>query len=232
MSKRILAFITIIAYSCLGLMRAQLAVGNWQIYSSIGDPVKVIDTEERVYFVSGISLFNFDKVTEEVEAYNKNNRLNDTEVSSIYYNHDKNYLVVVYANSNIDILYDNGKVYNIPDIKNAIMTASKTINDVKFYDNRIYMATDFGIVVLNDEKYEVSESYNYGQKVNLVGACNNYWFMVTSNAIYYIESDAVKYNLDNWKILESVAGTTMYELLPFNDKYLFYSKTEQSIFMK
>lgn len=224
MSKRILAFITIIACSCLGLIRAQLAVGNWQIYSSIGDPVKVIDTEERVYFVSGISLFSFDKVTEEVEAYNKNNQLNDTEVSSIYYNHDKNYLVVVYANSNIDILYDNGKVYNIPDIKNAIMTASKTINDVKFYDNRIYMATDFGIVVLNDEKYEVSESYNYGQKVNLVGACNNYWFMVTSNAIYYIESDAVKYNLDNWKILESVAGTTIYELLPFNDKYLFYSK--------
>lgn len=224
MSKRILALITIIACSCLSLMRAQLAVGNWQIYSSVGDPVKVVDTEERVYFVSGISLFSFDKVTEETEAYNKNNKLSDTEVSSIYYNHDKNYLVVVYANSNIDILYDDGKIYNIPDIKNAIMTASKAINDVKFYDDRIYLATDFGIVVLNDEKYEVSESYNYGQKVNLVGACNNYWFMVTSNAIYYIESDAVKYNLANWKILESVAGTTIYDLLPFNDKYLFYSK--------
>ena len=58
MSKRILAFITIIAYSCLGLIRAQLAVGNWQIYSSIGDPVKVVDTEERVYFVFRVGYFS------------------------------------------------------------------------------------------------------------------------------------------------------------------------------
>lgn len=131
MSKRILALITIIALSCLCLIRAQLAVGNWQIYSSIGDPVKVVDTEERVYFVSGISLFSFDKVTEELEGYNKNNKLSDTGVSNIYYNYDKNYLVVIYSNANIDILYDDGKVYNIPDIKNAIMTASKTINEYK-----------------------------------------------------------------------------------------------------
>ena len=115
------------------LTRAQLAVGSWQIYSSMGDPVKVIDTGDRVYYVSGISLFCFDKETEEMESYNKNNLLNDIDVANIYYNYDKNYLVVVYANSNIDILYDNGKVYNIPDIKNAIMTSSKSVNDVKFY---------------------------------------------------------------------------------------------------
>ena len=224
MSKRILALITIIALSCLCLIRAQLAVGNWQIYSSIGDPVKVVDTEERVYFVSGISLFSFDKVTEELEGYNKNNKLSDTGVSNIYYNYDKNYLVVIYSNANIDILYDDGKVYNIPDIKNAIMTASKTINDVNFYDNHIYLATDFGIVVLNDEKYEVSESYNYGQKVNLIGASNKYWFMLSGEVIYYIDKDAVKYNLANWKILSSVSGYTIYDLEPFNDKYLFYSR--------
>ena len=224
MSKRILALITIIALSCLCLIRAQLAVGNWQIYSSIGDPVKVVDTEERVYFVSGISLFSFDKVTEELEGYNKNNKLSDTGVSNIYYNYDKNYLVVIYSNANIDILHDDGKVYNIPDIKNAIMTASKTINDVNFYDNHIYLATDFGIVVLNDEKYEVSESYNYGQKVNLIGASNKYWFMLSGEVIYYIDKDAVKYNLANWKILSSVLGYTIYDLEPFNDKYLFYSQ--------
>lgn len=223
MSKRISALIAIVALSLTFLTRAQLAVGDWQIYSSLGDPVKVIDTQDRVYYISGISLFCFDKETEEIEAYNKNNKLNDIEVSGIYYNYDKNYLVVVYANSNVDLLYDNGKVYNIPDIKNAIMTTSKTINDVKFYDNRIYMATDFGIVVLNDEKYEVSESYNYGKKITKVGACNKYWFLVTGESIYYIDKDAVKYNLSNWTVLDTVDGV-IYELLPFNDKYLFYSK--------
>lgn len=60
-------------------------------------------------------------------------------------------------------MHDNGKVFNIPDIKNAILTTAKGINDVKFYGDRIYLATDFGIVVLNDKKNEVSESYNYGK---------------------------------------------------------------------
>lgn len=224
MSRRISALITFIILSFTFLAHAQLSVGNWQIYSSIGDPVKVVDAGDRVYFISGISLFCYDKETEEIEGYNKNNKLNDIEVSGIYYNYDKNYLVVVYANSNVDILYDNGKIYNIPDIKNAIMTSSKGINDVKFYDNRIYMATDFGIVVLNDEKYEVSESYNYGEKINLAGACSKYWFLVTDKSICYIEKDAVKYNLSNWKVLDSTDGNTIYDLLPFNDKYLFYSK--------
>lgn len=223
MSRRISALIGIILLSCTFMVRGQLAVGSWQVYSSVGNPVKVIDGGEKVYFISGISLFGFDKETEELEAYNKNNKLNDIEVSGIYYNHDKNYLVVVYANSNVDILYDNGKIYNIPDIKNAVMTSSKSINDVNFYENRIYLATDFGIVVLNDEKYEVSESYNYGKKINQVGACSKYWFLVTDESICYIDKDAIKYDLSSWKELDTV-DDTIYDLLPFDDKYLFYSK--------
>ena len=224
MSRKILVLVTLAVWSLTFLTHAQLAVGNWQIYSSTGDPVKVIDAGDRVYFVSGVSLFCYDKVTDELEAYNKNNRLSDTGVSNIYYNYDKNYLVVVYTNSNIDILYDNGKLYNIPDIKNVIMTSSKAVNDVNFYGNRIYLATDFGIVVLNDEKYEVSESYNYEQKINMIGACNNYWFIATDEAIYYIESDAIKYDFSSWNILKSVSGSVIYDLEPFNDKYLFYSQ--------
>lgn len=224
MSRKILVLVTLAVWSLTFLTHAQLAVGNWQIYSSTGDPVKVIDAGDRVYFVSGVSLFCYDKVTDELEAYNKNNRLSDTGVSNIYYNYDKNYLVVVYTNSNIDILYDNGKLYNIPDIKNVIMTSSKAVNDVNFYGNRIYLATDFGIVVLNDEKYEVSESYNYEQKINKIGVCNNYWFIATDEAIYYIESDAIKYDFSSWNILKSVSGSVIYDLEPFNDKYLFYSQ--------
>lgn len=222
MSRRISVLIVLIVLSCTFLTRAQLAVGNWQIYSSMGDPVKVIDTCDRVYYVSGISLFCFDKETEEMESYNKNNLLNDIDVANIYYNYDKNYLVVVYANSNIDILYDNGKVYNIPDIKNAIMTSSKAVNDVKFYGNRIYLATDFGIVVLNDEKYEVSESYNYGEKINLIEVCDKYWFIAYDAGIFYLDKDSVlKYNLTQWNTLYASTVETS-AMMQMNDEYLLF----------
>ena len=133
MLKRISGLIGFVILSFTVATYAQLAVGDWQIYTSTGTPVKVIDTPQRVYYVSGRSLFGFDKETEEMESYSKNNILNDIDIANIYYNYDKKYLVIVYANSNVDILHDNGKVFNIPDIKNAILTTAKGINDVKFY---------------------------------------------------------------------------------------------------
>ena len=92
----------------------------------------------------------------------------------------------MYANSNVDILHDNGKVFNIPDIKNAILTTAKGINDVKFYGDRIYLATDFGIVVLNDKKNEVSESYNYGKNQSDRGElCDKYCFCCRRRSLLY-----------------------------------------------
>ena len=41
------------------------------------------------YYVSGRSLFGFDKETEEMESYSKNNILNDIDIANIYYNYDK-----------------------------------------------------------------------------------------------------------------------------------------------
>lgn len=116
MLKRISGLIGFVILSFTVATYAQLAVGDWQIYTSTGTPVKVIDTPQRVYYVSGRSLFGFDKETEEMESYSKNNILNDIDIANIYYNYDKKYLVIVYANSNVDILHDNGNVFNIPDI--------------------------------------------------------------------------------------------------------------------
>ncbi len=222
MLKKIFCFIIILVGVLTCSMSAQIAVGDWQVYSSTGDPVKVVDTPQRVYYVSGKDLFCYDKETEELESYNKNNILNDVNIKHIYYNYDKKYLVIVYVNSNIDILQDNGVVYNISDIKNAIMMESKTINDAKFHNDRIFLATDFGIVVLNDEKYEVSESYNYNQKINFVTACEKYWFLISDNGLFYIDANRAKHDLTQWTQLDT--KDTYYDIFNLRDEYLIYSK--------
>ena len=74
MLKRISGLIGFVILSFTVATYAQLAVGDWQIYTSTGTPVKVIDTPQRVYYVSGRSLFGFDKETEEMESYSKGNR--------------------------------------------------------------------------------------------------------------------------------------------------------------
>ncbi len=55
MLKRISGLIGFVILSFTVATYAQLAVGDWQIYTSTGTPVKVIDTPQRVYYVSGKS---------------------------------------------------------------------------------------------------------------------------------------------------------------------------------
>ena len=94
MLKRISGLIGFVILSFTVATYAQLAVGDWQIYTSTGTPVKVIDTPQRVYYVSGRSLFGFDKETEEMESYSKNNILKKrTPDSKIVRRHGRLYVI-------------------------------------------------------------------------------------------------------------------------------------------
>ena len=55
----------------------------------------------------------------------------------------------------IDLLYDDGRLVSLPDIRDANLTVSKVINDVKFDGDLIYVATSFGLVVFRESTADV-----------------------------------------------------------------------------
>lgn len=151
------------------VMKAQLAVGEWKVYPVFANNVtRMLDTSEKVYYISEGNLFSYDKNTDESYSYSVVNKLNENEIHNIYYNKENKYLLVAYKSGNIDLLYDNGKVINMPEIKDAVLGTEKTINDVCFYENRIYVATDFGLVIFDDQKHHVIESGIYNKDIRSV----------------------------------------------------------------
>lgn len=172
----------------------QNAVGDWYFHSSfVGDKVStVVETNHWVYYLSGINLFRLDKETQENESLSIINDLSDMGVSQIYYNSEKDYLVIVYTNSNIDVIRSNGSVVNMPEIRDAVMTSSKAINDVTFADGLMYMATDFGYVVVDDNKFVVKESHLYGEEITSVARLGNMLLLSTPSQFYY--GDAATYH--------------------------------------
>ena len=143
----------VVSLTCL----AQGAVGGWKIHSIFGsNPQKIIDTGSIVYYLANRHMFSYDKENEETESYSKINKLNDIFIDNIFYNHEKNYLVIAYENSDIDVIMADGSTVNIPDIYNASIQR-KTINDITFAGDRMYVATEFGYVVINDDN---SKSYS------------------------------------------------------------------------
>lgn len=164
---------------------SQISVGDWKIHALFGsDPTNIIDTPNKVYYLVSNNLFVYDKADQVNESLTKRNKLSDNLIRNIYYNYDNKYLLIAYDNSNIDFLYDNGKVVNLPDLRDVILSTAKGINGVCFSDNKVYVATDFGYMIVNDKKQEVSESRIFNTKINAIATTKNKLILSDANNIY------------------------------------------------
>ena len=201
---------------------AQYTAGNWKVhpYFVASNSKNLIDTGDKLYYLSSDNVFCFDKETEENEALDKSNYLSDVLVSNIYYNYQKKYLVITYRNSNIDIFLDNGRVVNMPEIKDAIITSGKAINDVTFTpDGTMLVATEFGYVVIDENKWVVKESHIYYKNFNSIVQVGTSLVAIIDNNICCSQvsqpHDAVSSFITTGKTLQQcttlpVSGSTMF----------------------
>ena len=208
---------------------AQNAVGDWMIHTSyVADNVKSVAESHRwVYYLSGSCLFRLDKSTGENESLSKVNELSDMGIANMYYNSDKDYVVVVYSNSNIDVILSDGTVINMPEVKDAVLTTSKTINDVTFAPGLMYLATDFGYVTIDDSKMIVKESHQYKEPLNSVAQVGKLLLLSTASKTYYGEADKYYENLASFK-KGTLSGNCRY--WPISDS-TFYSINDSTAFV-
>ena len=167
MIKKTLLLLTAL---CTLALSAQVPTGTWKNHGQfLGSLVSgLIETPGKVYMASSGSLSCYDKQTAEVTLLNKSTGLSDVTVKNIYYNYSRGYLLVTYDNSNIDVIYDDGRMVNVSDLVDVVMNYNKGINDVTFAPGQAILATQFGYVVLNDSNWMVTDSRNYGADVNSV----------------------------------------------------------------
>lgn len=169
-------------------LSAQHTVGSWDLYSNYGiDRADILDTKSRVYFCGGGSMFHYDKDMDEMYSYNLGNGLSDVNVCGIYRNYDRDYTVCVYENSNIDLIYDNGNIVNLSDIKDAQYVTDKSINSVSFDDDEMYVATGFGLVRYDTKNGAVKESGIFSFPVYGVTVMGENVVISTDSGVYFID---------------------------------------------
>lgn len=214
MIKKILISLAIAVSSVA--VNAQMAVGDWTIYTGYGgDVTQLIETPTMVFFVSDGSLFHYSKTDDETFAYTARNSLSSSEVKEIRYNRIKDYLMVIYADSNIDLILDDGKrIVNLPDIKNATSVSVKNINDVSFSDGRIFVATGFGLVVFDDTRFEVYQSGIYNINIETVEVIGDYVVISWPYRLYFAPLTASFVTFDSFKLMRA---TVYRQITALND---------------
>lgn len=208
MMKKLLTLFTLLLPLA---MLAQTGVGDWRIHPTYV-PTKFencIDTGDKIYYLVSGSLFCLDKATQENLNLNKRNYLSDVTITKIFYNYDKQYLVVAYLNSNIDIIKADGKVVNMPEISDAVMTTTKAINDITFADGKMFVATDFGYVVLDDTKLEVRESRIFNTKIQSMAQVGDWIVMNYGSKLYYASATAFTERISSYVAAKDASGNSI-----------------------
>ncbi|MDE6853691.1 MAG: hypothetical protein K2J38_01400, partial [Muribaculaceae bacterium] len=163
-------------------VRAQEISGIWTVYPRVGDTYgDVVETPDKVYLLTGGTLLHMSYDDNEFYTYTAEKLSESSQIAHIYYNAEGRYLLIVYNDSNIDLLYDNGRVVNLPEVRDAVLTTSRTINGVSFGEGRIYIAADFGIVVYDDVRHQVIESGLFGTPILKIFAMGDRMLLLAGN---------------------------------------------------
>ena len=227
----------LVCFISLTLFAEQLPMGSWRTHLAYNNTEIIAQTKDKVYAVSEGALFSIGKYDDGVEILSKISGLNDNNISRIGYSKENDILLIAYANSNIDLLTENG-IFNISDIYRKNMSGSKIINDIYFKDDFAYLSCDFGIVVLNLKKQEVTDTYIIGltgqiTAVYSLAELDGKFYATTKDAVLRANTTGVNLaNFENWTKLADApsSGTNVSAVSYGNALYLLQTDGDVHIY--
>lgn len=212
--------------------------GDWRIHTPFDEEmVRIFDTPDRTYFMGYArmyhaqtpgydtkvhSIFMYDKEGDELRPLNSNNLLNGNLVLNASYNPVDRYLAVVYDDYDIDLIYDDGRRVNIPTYRSASLTSSKDVSDISFDPerHRIYMATAFGYIAIDDERGEIAESRNYGRPLTAVARMGDRLLLSADGTLYQAPADKPRLEMADYTPVDGVESVKF--LLPLSETQCAY----------
>ena len=134
-------------------------VGTWRNYLAYDDVQQIQAAGNYLFVRASNALYQYNKQDQSIVTYDKTNGLNDTDITQIRWCQQAKRLIIVYQNSNIDLIDTEGNVTNISALYNKIMTGDKTVSSIRIDGVYAYLICGFGIVKMNVQRAEIADIY-------------------------------------------------------------------------
>ena len=231
--------LTIILFSFFSftVLAANFNTTGWKTYLSYNNTNSVEESNDQVFVVAEGSLYTYGKDDNSIKQYYKGNGLNDNTISLIRYNKQTKSLLIIYDNSNIDIL-EGGVATNLPYLSTSTSIRDKQINSVLVHDEYAYLSTAFGIVVVNMAKKEIKDTYKLSLNITSCAIQNGNIYASTTNkaevssGIIYASLKENLLDKANWKPygLSNLSDSHTISAIASFKNTLFYLVSQQGIF--
>lgn len=175
-------------------------IGQWQTYMSYGDITEIEPSGSNTYVLASEGLFSYNPEDGTLYTYDKTNILSDAGIRHIAWNKNAKRLVVVYSNSNIDLISNDGKAVNVPDFYLKSTTLDKTINHIYINGIYAYLSTKFGIVKLNVQDANIQDTYQLDIDVDHCYIEGNYLYAASvQSGLYRCDLNQNQLDKSNWQ---------------------------------
>lgn len=216
---------TLIIISSFSLLKAQVnqEIGQWESYLPYRIGIDVTQSDSQIIYATAYGIMMIDKNDFSIQYLSKINGLSDIGIKDIDYDFFNDQLIIVYQNSNIDVLKD-GQIINLSTIKeNKSIIGSKAINDIYIYDrNSIFLSTNFGIVELDGESLFFGNTIFTDVVVKEMTSLGTELFAASNDGVYHVDyTDGVNIaDFNQWTELTNDGLPTIFEadhIEAFND---------------
>lgn len=179
---------------------AKNEIEKWNTHFSYNNTTKICLTENKVFALANKHLYSISKEDGVINTHTRIDGFSENEVLDIQYNKDIKCLIIVYINSNIDILESDGTIFNIPDLYKKNISVNKTVNQITMDKEFAYLATEFGIVVVNLKKKEIANTYIIGPDATRIPI---YGITIDNEYIYALSTEYIfKAKKENKNLLD------------------------------
>ncbi|MDP4224116.1 MAG: hypothetical protein Q8868_12465, partial [Bacteroidota bacterium] len=166
----------------------QLPVGSWSDHLRCNTANCLAVGLKEVFASTGSSLLIYNKEFGELKKMSTVNGLTETGISAIAWSEENNTLIITYNSTNIDLLKKSA-VYTIPDIMNKYIASGKRINKIRTSGRYAYLATGFGIVLVDLIKMEINDTWRPGpdsenNEVFDIALGNNFIYAATNSGVW------------------------------------------------
>ncbi|HEY4148515.1 MAG TPA: hypothetical protein VGM41_06290, partial [Chitinophagaceae bacterium] len=194
-------------------------VGQWREHLSYNQARRVVSTNTGIFCATPYALFSVDIADNSIDRFSSLNGLHETGVQTIAWDNQLNKLVVAYTNSDIDIL-DGNKINNINAILQKDIPGDKTVYNIFCSGGYAYLSDGLGVIVLDETKYEVKDTYvigNAGNNVKVSGFTSDGVFFYAATAEGLKKASVSNSNLSDYRNWQNLGGVNGLSAAPCQD---------------
>lgn len=199
----------------VGTAQAQSTAGygDWQLNLPTNHPLRLADAGDRVYVATENAFYFLDKKLNTTQVLSRRDGLNDVGVAALAYDSVTRQTVVVYKNTNIDVLQPNGRVRNLNDVLRKTIQGAREVYQASISEGKAYVSTSFGVVVIDLAKLEISDTYSNigpgGTTVAVYDAVSANGFVVAATSAGLLRGAITSNLLDyrSWTLYRPAVGT-------------------------